>query len=175
MLFADNSHTFLSLFLSSVEGSIVWSKDLVVLPESADWSCTQLSGTLDVDLTHTGLNEQNGPQMKLFLRQACIDLVDFLTDDKDKRVCLISGCRGVGKSVEVFSYTSWLAKKKKMRYLYIHANDFDGVHIIFKEKKNSSNVRVGRIRKVPEDFNHLKNLILDSLEKKIMIVLDGAL
>lgn len=62
-----------------------------------------------------------------------------------------------------------------MRYLYIHANDFDGVHIIFKVKKYSSNVRVGRIRKVPEDFNHLKNLILDSLGKKIMIVLDGAL
>lgn len=158
-------------FQLTAKDLIVWSENLVGLPESADWRCIQLGGTFDVDLTHTGLADVDEPLMKLFLRQACIDLVDFLT--ADKRVCLITGCPGVGKSVEVFSYTSWLARK--MRYLYIHADSSGGVYIIFKKERESPIVQLGRITRLPEKPENLEKLILDSLSEKIMIVLDGAL
>ena len=158
-------------FQFTAKDLIVWSENLIGLPESADWRCIELGRTFDVDLTHTGLADVDKPLMKLYLRQACIDLVDFLT--ADKRVCLITGCPGVGKSVEVFSYTSWLARN--MRYLYIHADSLGGVYIIFKKERESPIVQLGRITRLPEKPENLEKLILDSLSEKIMIVLDGAL
>ena len=101
-----------------------------------------------------------------------MDLWRFLEETKG-RVSFITGCPGVGKSMEVYAYAMYEATERKKRVLYIHGNKIQH-HYLF----TSGGVEDARIGiSVAEQDTALYRFVYNQLvEQKVdMIVLDGAL
>ena len=153
---------------------IVWGDHSVSIQNKVNWSQVKVNDVIDVDLSHSGLTVKHESNVKLYIREACMALATFLKD-KAYKVRMITGCPGVGKSVEVFSCTWWMAKK--LRLIYVHGDLKDGIHVIFKKSKASAEVEVGHIRRLSPEPNSLLNFIENLIMNKAvdLIVLDGAI
>ena len=83
---------------------IDWVDHSVSIRNKVNWSQVKVNDVIDVDLSHSGLTVKHESNVKLYIREACMALATFLKD-KAYKVRMITGCPGVGKSVEVFSCT----------------------------------------------------------------------
>ena len=131
-------------------------------------------GVITVDLSHTGLGDTLAPTQKLFMRKMCIDLLEELKTN-EMQVLMVSGCPGVGKSVEVYSYAMWQARKCRKRVLYIHSNISRGLFVIFKDDADELTSHVCQIPRGTDSIKllpYIKKLLDDG--KVDLIVLDGA-
>jgi hypothetical protein len=131
--------------------------------------------TINVGLAYSGLTTKVGPQ-ELYLRKACVDLWNFLSRI-DKTVYIVSGCPGVGKSVEVFTYSMWHAKYRQQRVLYIHGKDSDGFFFILKSKKETDEILTGHVADFSTETKFIADIIRSILgrDEVDLIVLDGQL
>ena len=131
-------------------------------------------GVITVDMSHTWLGDTLAPKQKLFMRKMCIDLLEKLKTN-ELQVLMVSGCPGVGKSVEVYSYAMWQARKRKKRVLYIHSNISRGLYVIFKDDADELTSHVCQIPRGTDSIKllpYIKKLLDDG--KVDLIVLDGA-
>ena len=154
---------------------ISWNKKRVNLGKVVDWSSVKVGDVIKVDLSNTGLTAAVDPILPLYMRDMCLKLYRALKDNKEQ-VIMISGCPGVGKSVEVYSYAMWHASEDKKRVLYIHCDEVLGFSIIFKYDANVEKMTLGRKPYTPEP--NILVAYIDTLlkEGKVdLIVLDGAL
>ena len=89
-------------------------------------------------------------------------------------VGMITGCPGVGKSVEVFSYAMGQTNK---RVLYIHGEEKNGFSILFKDNPNTLTSKACCRPKFVSEPNALEQFISALLEDAgvDLIVLDGTL
>ena len=133
---------------------------------------------VDVDLATSWLDSSDHVQpMKLYVRTACIDLWKHLESTKH-RVSFVTGCPGVGKSVEVYAYAMWQATVHKKRILYIHCHD-ESISLTVTAGAGSTGARFGHVSEYTDSFESrvLRDFIYSSLEKREvdLIVLDGQL
>ena len=108
------------------------------------------------------------------MRKMCIDLLEELKTN-GMQVLMVSGCPGVGKSVEVYSYAMWQARKCRKRVLYIHSNISRGLFVIFKDDADELTSHVCQIPRGTDSIKllpYIKKLLDDG--KVDLIVLDGA-
>jgi hypothetical protein len=123
--------------------------------------------SLALNIEESGLT--TGP-MQFFVRQACVDLWNFL--DGDSRFQFVNGPPGVGKSVEVYSYAinSALCKSKKLFYI---RSSPTSVIVIYKPGAQGDMFRLGRfnlfnvdtaISWVQEVISNIDELVVDGTE-----------
>jgi hypothetical protein len=98
-------------------------------------------------MAHSGLNDK--PVQQLYVRRACLDLSKFLRDFP-KNVLLVTGCPGVGKSIEVFSFALEQAQLHHKRVLYVHGDTESGISVIFKDEPTIATARLARQTFSPE-------------------------
>lgn len=154
---------------------ISWNEELVSLGEVVDWSSVKVGDVIKVDLSNTGLTDAADPILPLYMRNMCLKLCRALEENK-MQVVMISGCPGVGKSVEVYSYAMWHASKNKKRVLYIHCDELQGFSIMFKSTADQNKMELGS-KPYTSETKVLEDYIIKLLDdKKVdLIVLDGAL
>ena len=141
----------------------------------ADLGAAAVGSVVDVDLASSGLiTSDNGLQpSKLYVRVACIDLWKHLENDIH-RASFVTGCPGVGKSVEVYAYAMWQATIHKKRLVYIHSHGAS-YSLIATAGAGSSDVRCGHLADYLEQPQVLLDFIRASMNKVDIIVLDGQL
>jgi len=152
-----------------------WEADRTNLGPVVSWSSLSLGDVVTVNMAHSGLKGKDDPFQKLYVRRACLDLFKFLSETP-QNMLLVTGCPGVGKSVEVFSFALEQAQLHKKRVLYIHADIKSGISVVFKEDPNVDTARVGRheFSDAPEALSlFVDNVLREDLVD--LIVLDGAL
>ena len=131
---------------------------------------------LNISMSHSGLTDK--AYLNVYVRKACLDLVTFLNGSE--KVKMVTGCPGVGKSVEVFSYAMEHAQGQNKRVLYVHGSGADGISVLFKDDPTSNTAFVTKLKLLEledESPRILHNFILTILrEGRVdLIVLDGAL
>jgi hypothetical protein len=127
-----------------------------------------------VPLANSGLSD-NKPVQQLYVRRACLELSKFLRD-LSTNVQLVTGCPGVGKSIEVFSFAFEQAQLHHKRVLYVHGDTKSGISVIFKDEPTIATARLARqtFSLEPEALN----LFVDSVLREglvDLVVLDGSL
>ena len=105
----------------------------------ANWATVKIGDVVNVSLSHSGIADE--AYLMLYVRKACIDLITFL-NDSSVNVKMVTGCPGVGKSVEVFSYAIEVAQTHNKRVLYIHGTHVLGFYVLFKDSIDSATARV---------------------------------
>ena len=80
---------------------IQWDATRVVLDAPVNWTVAKVGDVLNIPMSHSGLTDQ--AYIKVYVRKACLELLTFLSRSSET-VKMVTGCPGVGKSVEVFSY-----------------------------------------------------------------------
>jgi hypothetical protein len=151
----------------------IWGP-ISALEQYADLGALRVNDTVTVNnLKGSGLSDC-ADSKKLYVRQACLDLWEHLTTTT-KRVSLITGCYGVGKSVAVFAYAMRQASTHKKRLIYAHTHGA-GVSLV---STAGDTVRFGQIKKKrgeaePESLMTYIEWALDRKEVDL-IVLDGQL
>ena len=132
---------------------------------------------VNVDLALSGLRVVNGVQpSKLYVRAACIDLWNHL-ETTSHRASFVTGCPGVGKSVEVYAYAMWQTTVHNKRVLYIHSHG-GSYSLIATADAGSTDVRCGRVADyLFQPPQVLLDFILSSMRRGAVdvIVLDGQL
>ena len=157
--------------------SVQWNPSVKHLSIQANLGLSEVGSVMDVDLASSGLrNDNHGLQpTKLYVRAACIDLWQHL-EDTLHRVSFVTGCSGVGKSVEVYAYAMWQATVHKRRILYIHSHGASYT-LIVTTGAESNDVRYGHLT----DFLDQPHVLLDFIRTSMnqgkvdIIVLDGQL
>lgn len=160
-----------SSYVSSSNSVVSFGDERVTLSAPVNWAVAEVGDVISVPMSHSGLTDQ--PSLKLYIRRACLDLFTFL-DKCLKNVKMVTGCPGVGKSVEVFSYAMGQTNK---RVLYIHGEEKNGFSILFKDDPNTSTSRVCYRPKFVSEPEALEQFISALLEDDgvDIIVLDGSL
>ena len=101
---------------SFVSGSaIVWRQNVTLGPQE-DLSKLKVNDTLTVNLAGSGLSESSD-LFTLYVRAARVELWKFLAST-DRRVSVIYGPHGIGKSIDVYVYALWEAYTHHKRVLY---------------------------------------------------------
>ena len=156
---------------SSSNSDVSFGDELVTLSPPVNWACVAVGDVISVPMSHSGLTDQ--PSLNLYIRQACLDLFKFLNECL-KNVKMITGCPGVGKSVEIFSYAMGQTNK---RVLYIHGEEKNGFSILFKDNPNTLTSKACCRPKFVSEPNPLEQFISALLEDAgvDLIVLDGSL
>ncbi len=141
----------------------------------ADLGVAAVGSVVDVDLASSGLRYDNGVQpLKLYVRAACIDLWKHL-DTTLHRASFVTGCPGVGKSVEVHAY-AMLQAAVGQTLLRIHSHG-ESYSLIATAGAGSTDVRCGHVA----DFSDKPQVLLDFIRSSMargevdLIVLDGQL
>ena len=134
----------------------------------------KVGGNFTVDFKGSGLPIQDDGLVQLYIRKASVDLWRLLEETK-RRVPFITGCPGVGKSMEVYAYAMYEATERKKRVLYIHGNKSKH-HYLF-TSGGVEDARIGISDRIVEQDTALYRFVYNQLvEQKVdMIVLDGAL
>jgi hypothetical protein len=152
---------------------LVWNAERVTLGPAVDWGSLKIGDVVAVPMAHSGLMEK--PAQQLYVRRACLDLSKFLRDFP-KNVLLVTGCPGVGKSIEVFSFALEQAQLHHKRVLYVHGDTKSGISVIFKDEPTIATARLARQTFSPEP--EALSLFVDSVLREGLvdiIVLDGSL
>ena len=152
---------------------LVWDAERVTLGPAVDWGSLKIGDVVTVPTAHSGLMKDKLVQ-QLYVRRACLDLSNFLRDFSEN-VLLVTGCPGVGKSIEVFSFALEQAQLHHKRVLYVHG-DTKGISVIFKDDPTIATARLARqtFSLEPEALN----LFVDSVLREglvDLVVLDGSL
>lgn len=152
---------------------LLWETKRVALGAPVNWSSVAVGDVVTVPMAHTGLKFDL--LQKLYVRQACIDLFKFLSETP-KNMLLVTGCPGVGKSIEVFSFALEQAQLRNKRVLYIHGDIKSGISVIYMDDPAVATARVAKqiFSEEPEALNafidvELREGLVD------LVVLDGAL
>jgi hypothetical protein len=160
----------------SLRADFRWNAKSVTLdPLTFNWSTAIVGQVVSTPSSHSGLTADS--HQKLYLRKPCLDLFQFLqrTDENIKQV---TGCPGVGKSVEIFSYAMWQAHAHNKRVLYVHCDESEGYSVIFKHNPFSPKAKVCKksfsSEANPASLWEMINKILKA-DGVDIIVLDGAL
>ena len=153
---------------------LVWNAERVTLGPAVDWGSLKIGDVVAVPLAHSGLSD-NKPVQQLYVRRACLELSKFLRD-LSTNVQLVTGCPGVGKSIEVFSFAFEQAQLHHKRVLYVHGDTKSGISVIFKDEPSIATARLARqtFSLEPEALN----LFVDSVLREglvDLVVLDGSL
>jgi hypothetical protein len=121
---------------------LVWNAERVTLGPAVDWGSLKIGDVVAVPLAHSGLSD-NKPVQQLYVRRACLELSKFLRD-LSTNVQLVTGCPGVGKSIEVFSFAFEQAQLHHKRVLYVHGDTKSGISVIFKDEPTIATARLAR-------------------------------
>lgn len=158
----------------------IWDDDHVTLSKPVDWTNAKVGDVVEAPMAYCGLSEELSKKsaLRLYVRQTCVDLFNFLRDSTGGVMKVVTGCPGVGKSVEVFSYAMWYGLTQNKRVLYIHSGNMT-ISLLFKYESHSDQARVSTIYK---DFSKDSDALLVNLVRKVLqectadlIVLDGDL
>ena len=172
LIFSFLKQTFPSLPGTSYP--IVWKDVRVDLDPPANWASAKVGDVVNVSMSHSGLTDE--AYLNVYVRKACLDLFTVL-NESSKDVRMVTGCPGIGKSVEVFSYAMWQAQTHKKRVLYVHGSRLNGIYVLFKDSVDSATARVSRMRPFVKEPLALQQFLLSTLQSDgvDLIVLDGAL
>ena len=154
-----------------------WGAERVVLaPDPVNWESIKLGDVVTVPMGHSGLNDDEpSSSQKLYVRRACLDLYKFLSESSENML-LVTGCPGVGKSVEVYSFALEQAQLRKKRVLYVHGDSESGLSVVFFDDPTVATARVARqtFSKEPAALDAFVDGVLrDGLVD--LIILDGSL
>ena len=142
----------------------------------ADLGTAEIGSVVDVDLSSSGLRSDcdNGLKpTKLYVRAACIDLWKHL-ETTVHRASFVTGCPGVGKSVEVYAYAMWQATVRKKRLVYIHSHG-ESYSLIATAGAELSEVRCGYVADFLDQPQVLLDFIREYMKQVDIVVLDGQL
>ena len=154
-----------------------WGAERVVLaPDPVNWESIKLGDVVTVPMGHSGLNDDEpSSSQKLYVRRACLDLYKFLSESSENML-LVTGCPGVGKSVEVYSFALEQAQLRKKRVLYVHGDSESGLSVVFFDDPTVATALVARqtFSKEPAALDAFVDGVLrDGLVD--LIILDGSL
>jgi len=152
---------------------LLWETKRVALGAPVNWSSLAVGDVATIPMAHTGLKFDL--LQKLYVRQACIDLFKFLSETPENML-LVTGCPGVGKSIEVFSFALEQAQLRNKRVLYIHGDIKSGCSVIYMDDPAVATARVANqiFSEEPEALNaFIDGMLREGLVD--LVVLDGAL
>ena len=174
----------------------LWQRSVLPRPQE-DLGTSEVGSVLNVDLAGSGLDLGPGDEAQpseLYVRAACIDLWDHLETAKKEgnMASFITGCPGIGKSVEVYAYAMWLATQQRDReesehdgasvgddrnrvlYIHSHGNAFS---IVLTSGTSPASASYGRIKQFTFEPQVLWEYVNFSIKQQQIdvIVLDGKL
>ena len=164
------------LFPTFSSASIQWDPSLKPLSIQAELGAAAEGSVVEVDLTSSGLRDNVAQPSKLYVRTACLELWNHL-ETTLHRASFVTGCPGVGKSVEVYAYVMWQAGFHKKRVLYVHSHGESYSLIATAGAAVPTDVRCGHVADFSSQPQVLLDFIVSSLKGGVVdvIVLDGQL